>query len=223
MSTSTPTPVPHAATSLIPDSWQEVKDVLGTERHEGHRLLLHLLDQVSAKNLTTLDLGIIQKSFEEQIDFISKLESIALFAILAERYGINFGLDEQSKAFTANADLFDLAEDLGINVQRADLPWAMDVVGMDKNLHETFDLPLEVLPLDILFTVASRCRDWYEETVGHAMAYAGRHRMVLPADLVEFLKQTLIMAYGTFAEEKEAGAEDAVAYAAVRRSLGVAA
>lgn len=212
----------HVAVRLIPEAWREVRDVLTSGHHEGNRLLLHLLDQVSTKNLTTLDLGIIRKTPGEQADFMAKLEGVALFAILSERYGVEFGLDKQASAFVANSDLMDLAEDLGINIRRADLPWAMDVVSIDAELHRDFELPPEILPLDILFSVASRCRDWYEETVGHAMAYAGRHRMVLPAEVVEFLRQTLITAYSTFAEEKQANVEDGLAYEVVRRSLGVA-
>lgn len=217
-----PSIVSHVAARLIPDSWREVKDVLTSHHHEGTRLLLHLLDQVSTRNLTTLDIGIIQKSPAEQQDFIGKLESIAMFAILAERYGSEFGLNKQANAFVANSDPMDLASDLGINIRRSDLPWAIDVVAMDKAMHESFELPPEVLPLDILFAVAGRCRDWYEETVGHAMAYAGRHRMVLPAEVLEFLRQTLITSYATYAEEREANAEVGLAFDVVRRSLGVA-
>ena len=216
------TPAYHTAAHLVPDSWHHVKEVLISGHHEGHRLLLHLLDQVSTRNISTLDLGIFKKSVTEEIDFLSKLEGIALFALLAERYGLNFGLDKQTNAFLANSDINDLADDLGITLQRSDLPWAMDVVGLNQRMHDNFDLPPEELPLDILFVVASRCRDWYEETVGHAMNYAGRHKMVLPEDVSEFLRQTVIVAYGTFAAEKDAGVDDVQAYDVVRASLGVA-
>lgn len=221
MSTATIQASAAAVYNLIPSTWSAVSEILFSDRHEGHRLLLHLLDQVHSKRLTTLDIGIIERNFEEENDFCGKLENIALFSILAQRYGIEFGFEKQTSAFLTNADVFQLAKDLGITVKRADLPWALDVVAMDARMHGTFELPEEIFPLDLLFTIASRVKDWYEETVGHAIAYQGRHRMVLPDDVLEFMKETLVNAYQTYLEEKDAGVEKELAYDEVRRNLGV--
>lgn len=209
-----------AASQMIPATWTSLEEVLSSNRHEGHRLLLHLLDQVSSGALSWFDLGVFSRSVDEEADFVCKLESVSLFALLAERYGLEYGLDKQTVAFQTNRDLFELAADLGINVMRADLPWAMDVVSLDKAGRDTFDLPPDQLPLDVLFAVASRCRDWYEETIGTALAYNGRHRMLQSEEVRAFMKATLASAYGTFLEEREAGAEVELAHQVVRRSLG---
>ena len=208
------------ASRMIPDKWSALEEVISSSRHEGHRLLLHLLDQVNCEAVSWFELGVRTRSVDEEVEFICKLESVALFALLAERYGTPFGLDKQTVAFTTNRDLFELAADLGIQVMRSDLPWAMDVVGLDKSGHDNFDLPPDQLPLDILFTVAGRCRDWYEDTIGSALAYNGRHRMVHAEEVGTFVRETLASAYGTYLEEIENGAEKELAYEVVRRSLG---
>jgi len=212
-----------AVYQLVPENWKAVLSILFTDHHEGHRLLLHLLDQVHSKHLTLLDIGVIDKSAEEEITFICKLEGVALFAILAERYGLSFGFEKQTAAFLTNADLFDLAKDLGIHVKRADLPWALDVVSLDARMHDSFELPPVIFSLDILFLIASRVKDWYEETVGNAMGYQGRHKMVLPAEVQEFLKETLVCSYQTYLNEIDEGGEKELALDLVRRNLGVTA
>jgi len=212
-----------AALKIVPEEWNSLEEVLLSSHHEGHRLLLHLIDKVNSNELNWSELGVSSRSVEEEVAFLCKLESIALFGLLAERFGLNFGLQKQTVAFKTNRDLFELAVDLGIHVQRADLPWAMDVVGLDKIGHDTFDLPPEQLPLDILFTVASRCKDWFEETVGAAITYHGRHRALEGEEVTTFIRETLAMAYGTYLEEVENGAERDLAYDVVRRSLGAAA
>lgn len=223
MSTATIQASAAAVYQLIPTNWNALSAILFSDHHEGHRLLLHLLDQVHSKKLTALDIGIIEKNTDEEVAFVSKLEGIALFAILAQRYGIDFGFERQTAAFLSNTDVFDLARDLGVHVKRAELPWALDVVALDSRMHDTFELPPELLPLEILFIIASRVKDWYEETVAHAIVYNGRHRMVLPDDVQEFMKETLVNSYQTYLEEREAGSEHELALDVVRHSLGAAA
>lgn len=208
------------ASNMLPPSWTMAKDILNSDAHEGHRLLLHLLDQVHGTKLLLSELGVNDGSTDEEVTFVAKLESIALFAILAERYGQTFGLDQQRVAFTSNADLFDVARDLGIQVNRSDLPWALDVVGLDRQMRDSFELPPDQLPLDILFVVASRCRDWYEETIGTSMSYQGRHRCLQGIEVAEFMKHTLADSYGTLLEELEAGSEIDLARDVVRVKLG---
>lgn len=208
------------ATRLIPEKWSTLEEVLLSNHHEGQRLLLHLLDQLNCEALSWSDLGVVNRSVDEEIEFVCKIESVALFALLAERYGLEFGLERQTAAIQTNRDLFELAADLGIQVMRADLPWAMEVVALDKAGRETFDLPPEMLPLDILFVIASRCRDWYEETVGSALAYNGRHRMIHADEVRTFLRETLTSAYATLTEELENGTELELAYEVIRRNLG---
>ncbi len=208
------------ATKMLPENWDTLDEVLSSSRHEGNRLLLHLLDQVNSGALTWFDLGVSARNVDEEIEFVCKLESVSLFAILAERYGLDFGLEQQTTAFRTNRNLMELAADLGIQVMRSDLPWALDIVGLDKAGHDVFDLPPDQLPLDILFTIASRCRDWYEETIGSALAYNGRHRCVNSEDVTTFMRETLATAYAVYQEEIDNGAEKSLAYAVVTRSLG---
>lgn len=208
--------------NMLPRHWTLAQDILNSNSNEAHRLLLYLLDKVHAGTLALSNLGVHNATVEEEINFVAKLESIARFAMLAERFELDFGLDRQMKAFGMNDDLADLASDLGMTVQRADLPWALDMIGLDARLRRSFQLPEHQLPLDILFTISSRVRDWYEELVGTSLAQHGRGRVFDSEEVQEFAKKTLQGAYDTYDEEMHHTKDEALARDAVRCSMGMA-
>lgn len=209
-----------AAQALLPKSWSLAGEIVTSNTNEAHRLALYLLDKVHARTLEGYQLGIHNTSTDEEINFVAKLESVSRFALLAERYGLDFDLDKQAMAFLRNSDLSDLAVALGIQVSRADLPWALGVIGLDARLRQSHELPHEAMPLDILFSVATRSRDWYEETIGDGFASASRDRVIDAEEVQEFVRATLTQAYDTYIEEREAGVDDELAKEVVRRSLG---
>lgn len=188
----------------LPPRWNIVLEVL-TSSNASNRLLLYLLHQLSVNAVTLSDFGIKEANAGEEVEFLSRLESIALFASIAERYGMPFDLDQQAAAFLANRDAFDLVEDQGIRVDREDLPWVMSIISLDLRLVQTFDWPENPLSIELLSLIASRCRSWFVKMVGVRIAAHGRHGTLVAKDVEDFMRRTLLNSYMVHTEALEDG------------------
>lgn len=205
--------------TLLPEGWTDVQALLESESSEARLLIEILLDRVSVGDLTRVEAGLFPGEAAAQI-FVAKAEAIALFAICAENYGIFFDLERQLRTLVANTDLADLAEDLGMQVTRAGLPYLLETVKVDYILRGSGELPSRTFPLDVLGAIANRVRDWYEDSLGAALIKFGRHTVIGYDMLADQISEELKSAYDRYQVEIEEGVEHGLAMDALRRFYG---